>query len=308
MDCVGPQLVASSSSVRPLSCSQILILRANENCSYNSVIFSSIATNNYAVFVVDSAFVDATSVDDVKNIPEPIKYVAMDLREAARNRSLQRLDNSACIQAYAHDYLSDRSNLLLVASDANSTSTPAVFSIATINNVELTNSRNCAPDLYAWICADARCFSPCQSHLSEVLADAEHWRPNHLEDEIASEAKYCLSQQTPEHCKLQFSLQIVIVVIVINTLKMVLMLYVVFGLKETPLMTIGDAVASFLNEEDPTTKGCCLVSKFDIKINKLRWQHRDGESNAPVAKEWMPTKVRWARAVSRTRWWACGVM
>ncbi|MCJ1471140.1 hypothetical protein MMC07_009788 [Pseudocyphellaria aurata] len=274
---------------------------------YNSVIFSSIATNNYVTFTVNSAFVDATSIDDV-DIPASIKPVAVGLHEAARNgsKSLQPLNNSACIQAYAHDFLSDRSNLLLIASDANSTSTPAVFSTTTTRDI----STGCGSAAYSWICAEPyySCNDPCQSHLSEVLADAEHWHPYHAESEVASEVKYCLSQKTPEHCKLQFSLQIVIVVIVINTLKLVLMVYVVFGLKETPLMTVGDAVASFLNKQDPTTRGCCLVSKFDIKVNKLRWQYRDGESNAPVAKEWLPTKVRWARAVSRTRWWSCGLM
>ncbi|MCJ1466111.1 hypothetical protein MMC07_004730 [Pseudocyphellaria aurata] len=292
---------------------------------YNSVIFSSISTNDYAVFAVNSAFVDATTVPatTVNNYNLSLTYdslkidlydMVVNLHELARNGSLQHLDNSACIQAYAHEYLSDRSHLLLIVSDANPV--PAVLSTSTINSVEISKQLECVPDTYFWICANADCNHSCQSHLSEVLADTENWHPNYNDRDVQYrtyhsisvhpdgelEAKYCLSQQTPERCKLQFSLQIVIVVIVINTLKMVLMLYVVFGLKETPLMTVGDAVASFLDEEDPTTKGCCLVSKFDIKVNKLRWQYGDGESNAPVAKEWVPIKVRWARADLKTLW------
>ncbi|MCJ1470576.1 hypothetical protein MMC07_009222 [Pseudocyphellaria aurata] len=301
---------------------------------YNSVIFSSISTNNYVALAVNSAFVDAPHVNNVNISGYPfddvrsglpfydvtshnrssyynefnIQAKAIGLYKAARNSSLQLLNNSACIQAYAHDYLSDRSDLLLVTS-ANSTSIPTLFSTVTVNSVGTNEEIACVPDMYFWICANPRCSDLCQSHLSEVLADAEHWSLNPYAFYMAAlKVKYCLSQQTQEHCKLQFSLQIMIVVIVINTLKMVLMLYAVFGLKETPLMTIGDAVASFLNEEDLTTKGRCLVSKFDIKANKLRWQYRDGESNAPVAKEWMPTKVRWSRAVSRTRWCSCGLM
>lgn len=217
------------------------------------------------------------------------------------------MDNSRCIQAYAHDYMSDRSNVLLIASDKNSTSTPALFSTAEVNQ-NINQQQGCSPDMYFWICPNSGCVNPCLSHLHEVLADASHWKPqqNLIGDDF--EVEFCLSQQTDEHCKLQFSLQIVIVIIIINTLKMILMLYVVFGLSETPLMTIGDAIASFLNEEDSTTKGCCLVSKFDIKVDKLRWQYREGESNGPPAKAWVPRKVHWARAVSRTRWWVCGVM
>lgn len=217
------------------------------------------------------------------------------------------MDNSHCIQAYAHDYVSDRSDVLLIAADKDPTSTPALFATADVG----TNNNDGCGDTYPWICPSSDCSDPCQSHLHEVLADASHWKPRlgrYYEAEADFEVEFCLSQQTPGHCKLQFSLQLVIVVLFINTLKMILMLYVVFGLHETPLMTIGDAIASFLNNEDSTTKGCCLVSKFDIKVNKLRWQCREGESNEPLAKAWSPRKVPWARAVSRTRWCVCGAM
>lgn len=249
---------------------------------------------------------DATSLDGFNITGASPEYVAVVLQQAARNGSLERMDNSPCIQAYAHDYLSDRSNLLLVTSHGNSSSTPALF--ATVTSHKNDYNGNCAPDLYHWICPNADCSDPCQYHLPEVLADASHWKPYSEAEGVEVEVEYCLSQRTTEHCKLQFSVQIIIMIIFINTLKMILMLYVVFGLNETPLMTIGDAIASFLHEEDPTTKGSCLVSKYDIKINKIQWQYREGESDALPAIAWLPIKVRWAHAVSRTRLWACGVM
>lgn len=257
--------------------------------------------------MVNSAFIDATSLDSL-NISQALKDEAVGVHQAARNGSLERMENSPCIRAYSHDALSDRSNLLLIASDGNSTSTPALFSMAEIGDIYDNEQLHCAPDLYPWICSNAGCDDPCQFHLPEVLADASHWKPRLQTNQAEVEVEYCLSQQTPEHCKLQFSVQIVIVVIFINTLKMILMLYVVFGLNEAPMMTIGDAIASFLNEEDPTTQGCCLVSKFDIKVNKVRWQYREGESDGLPATAWLPVKVLWARAVSQTLWWACGVM
>ena len=256
---------------------------------------------------VNREFIDATSLEGVdKRFSDPegdIWPLLLGLHQAVRNGSLERMNNSRCIQAYAHDYLSDRSNLLLIGSDENSTSTPTVFSIASVDytyNSQLGG--DCVQDVYDWICPKYDCPDSCQAHLPQILADASHWKPAHVE------IKFCLSQQTPERCKLQFSLQIVIVVIVINTLKMILMLYVVFGLNETPLMIIGDAIASFLNKEDSTTKGCCLLTKYDIKVDKLRWQYREGESNGPPAKAWLPIKIHWASAVSQTRWCACGLM
>ena len=253
---------------------------------------------------VNHAFLEATSLDNV-NVPSAVWDVAVDLHNAALSRSLERLNNSACIQAYANDYISGRSNLLLVAADDNSINVPTVFFIESVNNVKITRSGGCVKDMYAWICPNPSCWDSCHSHLSEVLNDASHWKPQHGNGDV--EIDYCLSQQTPEHCKLQFSLQIVIVVIAINFLKMILMLYMAFGLNDTPLMTVGDAVASFLNEEDTTTKGCCLISKFDVKGKKLQWQYQ-GESNSLPAKAWTQSRIPWARAVSRTRWWACGLM
>ncbi|MCJ1263852.1 hypothetical protein MMC22_003722 [Lobaria immixta] len=277
---------------------------------YNSVIFASISTNIYEIVSVNREFIDATSLEGV-NRPNSVNRQKSDndtissLYQAARNSLLERMDNSRCIQAYAHDYLSDRSDLLLIGSDENSTSTPTVFFTGDVNYFRINQyGSDCVHDMYAWICPSLDCLDPCQAHLQQVLADTSHWKPQQKFD---IEVDFCLSQRTPERCKLQFSLHIVIVVIVINTLKMILMLYVVFGLKETPLMTIGDAIASFLNKEDPTTKGCCLISKFDIKQNKLRWQYREGESNGPPAKAWLPIKVPWARAVSRTRWLSLAV-
>lgn len=191
-----------------------------------------------------------------------------------------------------------------------STSVPTLFLEETVEYDYSNQAGECVQDPYSWICSESNCDKPCQHHLPQVLADASNWtvKDKHSNPDLEVEVKFCSSQRTPKHCKLQFSLQIVIVVIVINTLKIIRMMYVVFGLTETPLMTIGDAIASFLNEKDPTTKGCCLVSKFDIKLHKLQWQHREGQSNGPPAKEWSPTKVPWALAVGRTRWWACGMM
>jgi hypothetical protein len=47
--------------------------------------------------------------------------------------------------------------------------------------------------------------------------------------------------------------------------KAVLMLFIVYSIKENPLMTMGDAVASFLDERDVTTASMGLMSLYDCK-------------------------------------------
>ncbi|KAF7516355.1 hypothetical protein PCG10_002299 [Penicillium crustosum] len=49
------------------------------------------------------------------------------------------------------------------------------------------------------------------------------------------------------------------VVITFNLVKSTILCYMWFGMKEAPILTIGDAIASFLRRPDPYTKGGCLL-------------------------------------------------
>ena len=100
--------------------------------------------------------------------------------------------------------------------------------------------------------------SPYLSQLPDGLDSASNWRPEGADDVVRVDS--CISQQTPEHCKSQFSPRIGIVIIITETLKMVFMLYTTVGLNDMPMMTIGDAIAPFLHKEDHTIKNCCLIS------------------------------------------------
>jgi hypothetical protein len=73
----------------------------------------------------------------------------------------------------------------------------------------------------------------------------------------------------------------------------------VWKLKEPTLVTVGDAVASFLYDPDPTTKGICLSTKLDIQGNRWKLQ---------VAKQWQPKKHFWFRAASVKRWLICNIL
>ena len=74
--------------------------------------------------------------------------------------------------------------------------------------------------------------------------------------------EYCLSQPAlEEHCKVQFSVMIMIVVCLCNLAKTLVMGYVFWQQPVEPLVTLGDALRSFLNNPDPTTDGSCLAGE-----------------------------------------------
>lgn len=80
----------------------------------------------------------------------------------------------------------------------------------------------------------------------------------------------CYSQKTPERCRLLYSNRICWIVTALNFLKGFLMLLIASSRAEKPILTIGDAVASFLEFEDHTTKEMCMHSKHTF--TKTGWQ------------------------------------
>ena len=268
--------------------------------SFNSVMYASISANDYLIVAVNNAFVqpgpaNLTTLEGYWNTSSLIDPMPItSLRTAALSGSLQYLDKTDCINNYAQDYLSTRSSLLLVLSTSSNNASAAVALAWEIYNSNINVEDGCAPDAYPWICG-AECNVPCQYRLHNVLDDVADWQP------FGMNVDHCLSQTTEEHCKLQFSLYLVIVVIIFNFIKAILMGYLAFGLTDSPIMTIGDAISSFLKEADKTTKGCCLYSKRDFEV--LR-DDPDASSMVWVsgARKWTKNRKTWFSASSKTRW------
>ena len=57
-------------------------------------------------------------------------------------------------------------------------------------------------------------------------------------------------------------------------------------------MTMGDAVASFLDKDDPVTRNMCIISLKDFKKSK-------GYVAGP--RQWNDTRYRWKDVTSKTR-------
>lgn len=113
---------------------------------------------------------------------------------------------------------------------------------------------------YDWICVDPMLAEKfiaqgwslsyrCYQTIPQLKKIADQWSPRYYD------ARYCMSEMMEGKCSLNFSLAIAVVVMICNVVKIFCMSYVAWGIKDSPLITVGDAVASFLRRTDSTTRG-----------------------------------------------------
>lgn len=74
---------------------------------------------------------------------------------------------------------------------------------------------------------------------------------------------YCLSEPIGQNDKLQFSLVIMIIVVLCDLINIFSLGLTAWKLFRTPLLTLGDSIASFLDIPDSNTANNCL---FDQQI------------------------------------------
>ncbi|OOF94116.1 hypothetical protein ASPCADRAFT_208673, partial [Aspergillus carbonarius ITEM 5010] len=124
--------------------------------------------------------------------------------------------------------------------------------------------------------------------------------------------EYCLSQETAEHCELQYSPTICLVVIACNVVKFLCMLLTARNDRKDIFLTVGDAMASFLTHPDPTTEQMGLLSRANLSAGPQPWQTRREQywrvsltgkgASQPQAWARLPPRQRWYRAVRLGQW------
>ncbi|KAL2190875.1 hypothetical protein L209DRAFT_676098, partial [Thermothelomyces heterothallicus CBS 203.75] len=111
-----------------------------------------------------------------------------------------------------------------------------------------------------------------------------------------SSIQYCLAQQAPAPtCEVDLNAPLLGSVALVNSIALVAAVAALFKWPSSfhPLVTLGDAISSFLQDPDPTTQGACLLSKTDI------WH---GRWPLTTAKCWVSRKHYWLRSVSFPLW------
>ncbi|THX14844.1 hypothetical protein D6D17_03147 [Aureobasidium pullulans] len=209
---------------------------------YNSMFFGSLNTNDYNIYYVTEDFLTGAAYDRVA-FPDKVEgrdedYIdtsAMQQRLQQNNGTWQKLSNAECISAYAVDTLSAHQDVVIVVEPQNTTRKGSMVSRDRYRfnfNSELEMDYY---NPYDWICVDPM--------LAEKFI-AQGWS-----------LSYRCYQTIPQLKKLLIS----VVVMICSVVKIFCMSYVAWGIKDSPLITVGDAVASFLRRTDSTTRGACLI-------------------------------------------------
>ena len=276
---------------------------------YNSAVFKSLAANQYYIMVVNEDFLQGNVSG---NWSESSVYEQTSLLEAEavqrqftkhnaymNDTLVHNLTNTDCMQAYASSFVSDYLSLLAVTSAQEDQTNDTVFHMDAIYyGMDLKGGY--LP--YYWICLDEDgamdAYNACD--LGKALGTADGWT-------IANQKiDYCLALVSEPHCQLQFSIQILATVIVMNACKCICMFLTLRRQREEPLVTVGDAISSFLNRPDKLTKGRCLMGKVDIHRGPLRWRLRAAgktSNTAPLPVTYhVPLQRRWFAAASTKRW------
>ncbi|CAG8949257.1 hypothetical protein HYFRA_00004882 [Hymenoscyphus fraxineus] len=142
-------------------------------------------------------------------------------------------------------------------------------------------------------------------NMSEVkLGSQIEWRRENKSVAISRGRSFpvvsCLNKPLKQQsCKLKFSVPIIVVVIFCNLSKVLCMALTVWYSKETKLVTLGDAIASFLEISDPITKDLCLMSKDDVQQG--RW------TRPKAPEKWTPITEKTFYAANARRFFIVNI-
>ena len=246
---------------------------------YNSAIFSTIGANEYETFIGSENLLTGVGfnwslpLDDGSN--RTLRY----FQQAA---DWTNLTDEECKKIYSQQFVTGNNNVLAVTSALNATS-------------PVLNST------YPVLQSDTGTF-PCSGNTCNMNFLVENWTiivGYGYEDAWAAPIQYCLSQPVEGHCTLQFSILIITIVLVCNITKLACMMMLLLGQQAKPLVTLGDAVESFLETPDPTTENMCLADKRKFSAKKP-W--------SMTRHPYKPKKLRWFASASWKRWLTCNIL
>lgn len=279
---------------------------------YNSAVFKSIDTNMYTSVVanpiwlkVDGNFSlhipwadqprgpglsplnvslpnDADLTGNASNLQSVRDFFAKNIEDP---NTVANLSTEECMQTYGTDFISGWADVIAITHDngsfVNETMFFAQFSAGGPNS-----------GTYDWMCyRDFKEAYADSCNIKDLKKNASEWVIN------GKRVDYCLAHKVPQHCIVQYSLGILVSVIVANAVKCAAMLATLLKRHDPTFVTIGDAIASYLERPDKSTKGRCFMSREDV----TNWE--SGTDQEPSPKMFVGhMKRKWFSAATRMRW------
>ena len=271
---------------------------------YNSAVISTRASQEYDIYVGSPDLISG----NVANWSMPVstffsygyhtddsaQYSEIYLDQFRNVSTWNKLDNDACIQAYYKTYIVGYGDVIAITSGLNAT--VPLLHARKVSTFDTSNFKT-----QDWMCS---AYSNLACDINQLRAKASSWALNDTlnfsYDDLYSQqypVEYCLSEPVDEQCKVQLSLVIVAVVIACNAIKLCCMLLVLWKQRSAPLVTLGDAIESFMLNKDTTTSGMCWANKKTF--TNQQWE--------PSARPWLRQRHYWFASASIRRWVLCNI-
>jgi hypothetical protein len=329
--------------VRTLLWTLLLMSSLPLHLLFNSVVFTNLQANEYMVIPTTESWLHGAAYDSsnflgfqASNLTTTIRKIneyRPNLTETiilADNSTVPRYTNvstAECFNKYNAQYISDVGNVYLIQSGSTVWRNQSIYALARNRTGDLEWTKEPVPEGYTkqqtgssfpflskpdyypsngWRCPSHRNMTCNVGDEREVPRDRSKWAP------YERPLKYCMVEQVPEICKLQFSFLIATIVVVSNLVKVAVIGWLLVRFSSfNPLVTLGDAVASWLQRPDPETRDRCLQSRYRIQMdfnrrsssntgaNLQRRLFRDTR-NKPI--QFKLKRENWSQAPSYYRW------
>ncbi|KAF1912724.1 hypothetical protein BDU57DRAFT_583233 [Ampelomyces quisqualis] len=234
----NPTFEANSQNSSPDLFDQRVI--ANEHCEGKSCDFD----------VRDEAWV-AGLVQSVTNNPNLASFVRMEPHE--------------CIQNYSLGFMQGYGDVVVVSNNPDA-ATPVLYTRFP-QRFLTADKEESNQDPYNWICRDIIASpKPGKDDRCSVDMAMERFDSGKNWTVRSNPVSYCLARAVPDTCELQFNQWLMLGVVIFGGAKTIVISYILLARRPGRfLRTVGDAIASFLEQEDPTTKDLSLVSSMQIR-------------------------------------------
>lgn len=215
-----------------------------------------------------------------------------------KNTTLTYQNREECIDLFAQAFVTDRRFVILELDErADLPDTPYhnlhADAMAPISSS--SSGSNCTSGPDPWICAEqsrATCESQCDG---DCHYDARSWTCSTSNAEYCSSecdisrlkeqdswtpfadswnVSGCYSQKEEEYCKVEMASQLAAMVLVVTLLHFVFLFLSLYHLSIAPLLSLGDAISSFLQRPDSSTRTIPFSHLLDALQNHHRpWNH-----------------------------------
>ena len=160
---------------------------------------------------------------------------------------------------------------------------------------------------FEWQCPIASSEN-CPEVVAHLTLNNIPWSP------FGGRVLYCRAEKTLEHCTLNFNIHLAYVVVICNFVKVVCMSLTLGRHHQPALITVGDAIESFLNRPDNTTSGLCLHSAASLYWiwqgkgyeTTLQWRAvRREQAESSKSRIYVAQWRRWGHSATVLRWLGC---